>query len=84
MHILIIEDEKKTSSFLRKGLTKSGYIVDTEENGDEGLLFVYLIAIYRLVDLMLLKWALACASALWCLPAAILLILWMKFQPSVA
>ena len=57
MHILIIEDEKKTSSFLRKGLTKSGYVVDTEENGDEGLLFVYLIAIHRLVDLMPLKWA---------------------------
>ena len=38
MHILIIEDEKKTSSFLRKGLTESGYVVDTEENGDEGLL----------------------------------------------
>lgn len=38
MHILIIEDEKKTSSFLSKGLTESGYIVDTTENGDEGLL----------------------------------------------
>ena len=38
MHILIIEDEKKTSSFLRKGLAESGYIVDTTENGDEGLL----------------------------------------------
>lgn len=38
MHILIIEDEKKTSSFLRKGLTESGYVVHTEENGDEGLL----------------------------------------------
>jgi two-component system copper resistance phosphate regulon response regulator CusR len=38
MHILIIEDEKKTSSFLRKGLTESGYVVDTEENGDKSLL----------------------------------------------
>ncbi len=38
MHILIIEDEKKTSSFLRKGLTESGYVVDTAENGDGGLL----------------------------------------------
>lgn len=38
MHILIIEDEKKTSSFLRKGLTESGYVVDTAENGDKGLL----------------------------------------------
>ena len=38
MHVLIIEDEKKTSSFLSKGLTESGYIVDTTEDGDEGLL----------------------------------------------
>ncbi|HVW63728.1 MAG TPA: heavy metal response regulator transcription factor [Nitrosospira sp.] len=38
MHILIIEDEEKTVSFLRKGLTESGYVVDTSGNGDEGLL----------------------------------------------
>ncbi len=38
MHVLIIEDEKKTSSFLSKGLTESGYIVDATEDGDEGLL----------------------------------------------
>lgn len=38
MHILIIEDEEKTASFLRKGLTESGYVVDTSGNGDEGLL----------------------------------------------
>jgi two-component system copper resistance phosphate regulon response regulator CusR len=38
MHILIIEDEEKTISFLRKGLTESGYVVDTSGNGDEGLL----------------------------------------------
>lgn len=38
MHILIIEDEEKTASFVRKGLTESGYVVDTSGNGDEGLL----------------------------------------------
>jgi uncharacterized membrane protein (GlpM family) len=47
-------------------------------------LFVYLVAIYILVDLMSLKWALACASALWCLPAGLLLIFWMKLEPSTA
>ncbi|SCY11674.1 heavy metal response regulator transcription factor [Nitrosospira sp. Nsp13] len=38
MHILIIEDEKKTASFLKKGLSEAGYVVDTSEDGDEGLL----------------------------------------------
>ena len=38
MRILIIEDEDKTVSFLKKGLTESGYIVDASMNGDEGLL----------------------------------------------
>lgn len=47
-------------------------------------LFVYLIAAYTLIDLMPLKWALVCAAALWCMPAALLLILWMKFQTGVA
>ena len=47
-------------------------------------LFVYLIAAYTLIDLMPLKWALICASALWCLPAAILLILWMNLQTATA
>lgn len=43
-------------------------------------LFVYLIAAYALIDLMPLKWALVCASTLWFLPAAILLIFWTKLQ----
>ncbi|MEP6878002.1 MAG: heavy metal response regulator transcription factor [Nitrosospira sp.] len=38
MRILIIEDEKKTASFLQKGLSESGYVVDTSGDGDEGLL----------------------------------------------
>lgn len=46
-------------------------------------LLVYLVAIYMLVDLMPLKWALVCVSALWCLPAALLLVLWMKFETSI-
>jgi membrane protein GlpM len=70
------------------------YIVGSERTHDElkntilfslygtiPLLF-YLVAIYTLVDIIPLKWALICASALWCLPAAFLLILWVKFQTS--
>ncbi len=72
------------------------YIIGSERTHDElkntilfslyGMipLFVYLVAIYMLVDLMPLKWALACASGLWCLPAAFLLILWMKSETSIA
>jgi membrane protein GlpM len=72
------------------------YIVGSERTHDEfkntilfslcGMipLFVYLMAIYWLADLMPLKWALASASALWCLSAVFLLILWMKLQTSVA
>jgi len=35
--ILVVEDEKKTGSYLRKGLTESGFIVDVAEEGDDGL-----------------------------------------------
>jgi two-component system, OmpR family, copper resistance phosphate regulon response regulator CusR len=37
MRILIIEDEKKTAEFLRKGLTECGFIADVAENGEDGL-----------------------------------------------
>ncbi|MFZ6677798.1 heavy metal response regulator transcription factor [Undibacterium sp. Tian12W] len=37
MKILVIEDESKTSEYLRNGLTESGYIVDTACNGIDGL-----------------------------------------------
>ncbi|MDE2366124.1 MAG: heavy metal response regulator transcription factor [Betaproteobacteria bacterium] len=57
MHILIIEDEKKTASFLRKGLTEAGYMVDTSGNGDEGMLLA-LDTDYDLIilDVMLPGW----------------------------
>ena len=29
MHILIVEDERKTREYLQKGLGESGYVVDT-------------------------------------------------------
>jgi len=38
MHILIIEDEKKTAAYLQKGLTEQGFTVDVSNDGEEGLL----------------------------------------------
>ena len=37
MNILVVEDEEKTASFLKKGLTEQGYNVDVHLRGDEGL-----------------------------------------------
>ncbi|MBP0595563.1 heavy metal response regulator transcription factor IrlR [Paraburkholderia sp. LEh10] len=36
MRILIVEDERKTGAYLRKGLTEAGYIVDWVEDGISG------------------------------------------------
>lgn len=37
MHILVIEDERKTSDYLKKGLTENGYVVDVTGHGEDGL-----------------------------------------------
>ena len=37
MRILIVEDEKKTASFLQKGLSENEFIVDLADNGNTGL-----------------------------------------------
>jgi two-component system copper resistance phosphate regulon response regulator CusR len=37
MRILIAEDEKKSASYLSKGLKEHGFVVDTAVDGDEGL-----------------------------------------------
>lgn len=37
MRILIVEDEPKTGTYLRKGLTEAGYVVDWIEDGVTGL-----------------------------------------------
>jgi len=37
MRILIVEDEEKVASYLRKGLTESSFTVDTADNGVDGL-----------------------------------------------
>jgi two-component system, OmpR family, copper resistance phosphate regulon response regulator CusR len=37
MRILVIEDQLKTASYLRKGLSENGFVVDVASRGDEGL-----------------------------------------------
>ena len=37
MTILVIEDDRKTGDYLKKGLTESGYQVDLVRNGTDGL-----------------------------------------------
>jgi two-component system, OmpR family, copper resistance phosphate regulon response regulator CusR len=37
MKILVVEDEAKTSNYLRKGLTENGFVVDVARKGDDGL-----------------------------------------------
>ena len=44
MHILLIEDDDTTASYLTKGLKESGYVVDRAQDGVEGL-FLSLIHI---------------------------------------
>ena len=38
MKVLVVEDEKKTAGFLRKGLTEKGFDVDVAGDGEKGLL----------------------------------------------
>lgn len=37
MRILIVDDERKATDYLHRGLTESGYVVDVALNGDDGL-----------------------------------------------
>ncbi len=37
MRVLIIEDEKKAASFIRKGLTEAGYVAEAAESASAGL-----------------------------------------------
>jgi two-component system copper resistance phosphate regulon response regulator CusR len=37
MKLLLIEDESKTASYISKGLTESGFVVDVADNGEDGL-----------------------------------------------
>ena len=48
--VLIIEDEKKIASFIRKGLEAQGFVVEVSTHGDEG----YLMACSRPYDALVL------------------------------
>ena len=37
MHILVVEDEKKVASFIKRGLEAANYSVDVEYDGETGL-----------------------------------------------
>lgn len=37
MRILIVEDERKTADYLKKGLSESSFVVDAVHNGDDGV-----------------------------------------------
>jgi heavy metal response regulator len=37
MRILLVEDDRKVASFIRKGLTEEGYAVDVAQDGETGL-----------------------------------------------
>jgi two-component system, OmpR family, copper resistance phosphate regulon response regulator CusR len=50
VHILIVEDEPKIASFVRRGLMENGFVVDMAENGEQGLEY----ALAQKVDLIIL------------------------------
>ena len=41
MRILVIEDEKKTAGFLKKGLTENGFVVDAAHTAKDGLMQIH-------------------------------------------
>lgn len=50
MKVLVVEDNKKIASFLQKGLTQEGFVVDIAEDGKEG----FYLATTNSYDVMLL------------------------------
>ena len=50
MKVLVIEDEKKIASFIRKGLEAVGFVVEVSHRGDEG----YILATTRPYDVLIL------------------------------
>ena len=54
MRILVIEDEKKIASFIKKGLTENNFVVDIAETGEDGLRLMQSVEYNLLVlDVML-------------------------------
>lgn len=54
MRILVVEDEKKVSSFIKRGLEEEKYEVDTAFDGEEGLK----MAMERPYEIVILDWML--------------------------
>lgn len=50
MKVLLVEDDRKISSLVKKGLKEQGFIVDTCENGDDG----YALALEQAYDVLVL------------------------------
>lgn len=50
MRLLVIEDEKKVASFIKRGLEEEGYAVDVAADGEEGLA----VALEHVHDLIIL------------------------------
>jgi len=50
VRILVVEDERKVASFIKKGLEEEGYAVDVAADGEEGLV----LALTRVHDLIIL------------------------------
>jgi DNA-binding response OmpR family regulator len=50
VRILVVEDEKKVASFIKKGLEEEGYAVDVAVDGEDGLA----MALTRVHDLIIL------------------------------
>ena len=50
MRIILIEDEKRLSHFIKKGLTENGFAVDQAFDGEEGLY----LASHETYDLVIL------------------------------
>jgi heavy metal response regulator len=50
MHILVVEDEKKIASFIKRGLKEEGYTVSLAEDGEQG----YFLATTQEYDLIVL------------------------------
>ena len=54
MKILVIEDEQGIANFIKQGLEEEGYVVDTVNNGRQGLDW----ALNKAYDLLLVDWML--------------------------
>src|SRR5512139_2898156 len=50
MKVLLVEDDRKIASFIRKGLKEQGFVVDSCDNGDEG----YALATEQVYDVLIL------------------------------